>query len=440
MSGIGSGFSGGSAGGPPPRVPAAGVTAPAPVAPAAPAQAAPYAPDAFAPVPPKRSHSRALKRWLWTIGIVLVLGVGGFFALWFVNVHYYGPEGTVRQYLGALQDGRASDAIAEGHIALPDDDSFSRILLSDEAYQQATDRPSDIEIVRVERDDSGTRVVASYTVGGTKKEQTFAVEQDGRDYLIFDRWKLSTQSLANLRVQAEPHGGSVTIAGQAFDIEAASSASSSTFNSTASEYNSSNTSGSYSSYSYWSSSATDTSGEALPQGLITLPALPGTYAATVTPLSAAWEASDTSVTVGFTDDSSATPAEATAKLSDSFYESVQQKARDIVDACATTWSAASCPFETDLLQDTDYVNVHITVEEKLEVYDASISEYDLATKGASNFSVAGGYVVESGGWANSGYSGTPTRNQSVDRVGWKVTVGDDGQPSVTWERTASSTL
>lgn len=437
MSADGTGYPGGSVGGPPPRLPAPGFTVPpAPAAPTVPQ--APYgAVPAYAPVPPRRSHRRAIKAWLWTIGILVVLGVGGYCALWFVNVNYYGPEGTVRQYLSALQDGRASDAIAAGRIELPADDSFSRTLLSDEAYQQATDRPSDIEIVRVERDDAGTRVVASYTIGGAQKEQTFAVEQDGREYLIFDRWRLSAQSLANLRVQVEPRGGSVAIAGQGFDLEAAAKAASATFSSTATTSGSSSTYGSYSSGPSTSGTA---SGDALPQGLVTLPALPGTYSVDITPVASVWEVENATVSVGFDDDPGATAAQATARLSDSFFETVQQQARDVVDSCATRWVEASCPFETDLLTDTDYVNVQITVNEKLELNDSRISEYDLATKRASNFMISGGDVEEAGAYADSDYSGTPTRTQSLDRNGWKVTLGDDGQPTVSWERTASSTL
>lgn len=116
------------------------------------------------------------------------------------------PEAKVEEYLDALIDGRASDALALGGVD-SDVDIFDAdpALLSDEVFGAAKNRITSYEILDVTRDDDqDATVTAEIDQGGSKHTMQFEVSSIGGDSPSGDRWKLDAQEQAFLHVLISP--------------------------------------------------------------------------------------------------------------------------------------------------------------------------------------------------------------------------------------------
>jgi hypothetical protein len=184
---------------PAPAAPAPIATVPpGPGAPGAPAVPGPTLPTPGDPAPARvrirRTPLPRLALWLGGAGALVLLLVLVGLTIGLVNSRLMGPQRLAQDYLDALADGRAADALALVPSAEdPDADDYLPVdttLLTDEAYAAATDRPTGGRVTRVERDGATATLTLRYRQGGSEVTQQIEAERVGTRWGIFDRWEL----------------------------------------------------------------------------------------------------------------------------------------------------------------------------------------------------------------------------------------------------------
>jgi hypothetical protein len=167
--------------------------------PAHPADAAhPEAPTGTpaAPVVPTVSRRTAVLVGVGLAGVVVLLG-GAVAAHAIVSRVVYSPEKPVLAYLEAVEAGRASQALELLGSDVPAERAG---LLTDEVYADVPDRPTGGRVVEVTRRGSTAVVTVESEQAGRTVEQTFYLRKDGRELLLFDRWRLSEFDVPVARV------------------------------------------------------------------------------------------------------------------------------------------------------------------------------------------------------------------------------------------------
>lgn len=141
----------------------------------------------------EEDEPKSLRRRLGIIGAVagVVILIGGTVAGVMVHSHLanttYSPSRVVEKYCTALIDGKASEA---NEIYYPNVIDAQRILMSDEVYAAATDRPSACRIVNTNVTGDTATVDAAITVRGKSDTVTFTLRKAGSQALLFNRWRV----------------------------------------------------------------------------------------------------------------------------------------------------------------------------------------------------------------------------------------------------------
>ncbi|MFE1287959.1 hypothetical protein [Streptomyces sp. NPDC058751] len=132
---------------------------------------------------------------------VVVLGGGGTAAWAVVDSQVYGPEAAAEDYVQAVADGRAEDA-----LELLDGSHSGRLLTRAALAGQRKAAPlTDVNVEKVEESDTTATAVVTYSVGGKKQETSLRlVVDEGDEHLgLWRSWKVS-DGLAQVYVTASP--------------------------------------------------------------------------------------------------------------------------------------------------------------------------------------------------------------------------------------------
>lgn len=137
--------------------------------------------------------SRKAKRaWIGgavAVGVLGVLAIGGTVARGVIADNNYSPKAEVEAYLQALVDGRASDAVK---VVDPNVVNDRRVLLGNEVYAAASNRPAGFTIDKPQIEGNGAVVTAVLKQNGKDYPLTFVLEKNGSKDVFFDAWKLSS--------------------------------------------------------------------------------------------------------------------------------------------------------------------------------------------------------------------------------------------------------
>ncbi len=173
--------------------PAAGPGFPGGMYPAAPVSAVPAAPRQ------KKSHK---KLWI-SLVILLVLVVAGVIGFK-VTASKFAPEKTAEKYLSAIVEGKAS---AARDVYDPNVRSGERLLLSDEIYSKATNRPTDFEIISAFKAPQAggkdtVHVSAEFTIDMKKYPVDLTLSERGKKFLFFSEWQVTDAPLGTVELRS----------------------------------------------------------------------------------------------------------------------------------------------------------------------------------------------------------------------------------------------
>ncbi|WP_181803686.1 hypothetical protein [Streptomyces shenzhenensis] len=148
--------------------------------------------------PPLSVNPRRNRTITAALGIVVLLGVGGYAADKLIAAQVYSPQSAAEDYLNAISEGHAANALA--HLA---DRPSSGPLLSDAALAaQLKAAPlRNVKVQDVEGDDATVSV--SYSVGGHQRKADLSMVADHKHkhFGLWLRWKVS-DGLAHIEVTA----------------------------------------------------------------------------------------------------------------------------------------------------------------------------------------------------------------------------------------------
>lgn len=105
----------------------------------------------------------------------------------------FSPHHTAEEYLQAVVDGRAEDALAAMGPNVTDE---LRALATDEVYQAADDRPDRFELGDVHRDGSEATVEATIYQSGKAYPLELGLTKSGTQAVVFSDWSLDNGDLA----------------------------------------------------------------------------------------------------------------------------------------------------------------------------------------------------------------------------------------------------
>lgn len=111
----------------------------------------------------------------------------------------FGPEDTAEAYLQAVVDGRAEDAI---EALGPNVTDAQRVLVTDEIYQAAEDRPDRFELGEVSRDGDRATVNAELFQSGKSYPVELVLKKSGRQAVVFSDWSLDGGDVAGRALYA----------------------------------------------------------------------------------------------------------------------------------------------------------------------------------------------------------------------------------------------
>lgn len=174
--------------------------------------------ESSAPVAPRRRIRLGVDLTMLSIvGLLLVgaIAAGGYT----LYREFYSPSAFVSRYLGLLEQGRASDALAVPGVAV-DAAALTAAGLpveaSDALLRSTVLSPlSDTHVVSEEAEGTATRVTVSYTAGGYPGTSDFLVQQDGW-IGVAPAWRFEKSPLAVIDLTVR---GSMTFAVNGFQID-----------------------------------------------------------------------------------------------------------------------------------------------------------------------------------------------------------------------------
>lgn len=171
---------------------------------------------------PIEDEPKSLRRRLGIIGATagVVILIGGTIAGVMVHSHLanttYSPSRVVEKYCRALVDGKASEA---NEIYYPNVIDAQRILMSDEVYAAASDRPSACRITNTNITGDTATVDAAITVSGKSDTVTFTLRKAGSQALLFNRWRVDDGPAQAIRL-GPAVGKTTTVNGVEVDTSA----------------------------------------------------------------------------------------------------------------------------------------------------------------------------------------------------------------------------
>lgn len=153
------------------------------------------------PLPTAKPLSpQAKKAWaiagISVVALTVLLIAGNATRNYLAN-NQFGPQQKVEEYLTAIVDGRASDALALLDVNVT---STERVLLSDDVYAAADNRPTEFRIDDVEYGEDAVQVTAQVKQEGKNYPIVFTLVADGRQSMFFDDWRITSGMEQNLFV------------------------------------------------------------------------------------------------------------------------------------------------------------------------------------------------------------------------------------------------
>ena len=208
---------------PPPPPPASPVPHAPPVAPEVPTAQSPTAvnPAFIRPIKEKKQLSaktkRKIKIWFIAVLVLLLLTGAGIVAYKILSGGKFGPQKQVEAYLDAVV---AGDAKTATDLYVPNVKNNQRVLLTNEIYQDLEVRPTAYRLEETEISYGKATVTAQIEFDGKEYETEFELKQDGKKYLIFNEWRVTSapEQYVNIHVLQEE----VTINGKQVTVTALS--------------------------------------------------------------------------------------------------------------------------------------------------------------------------------------------------------------------------
>ena len=131
-----------------------------------------------------------------------------------VNTTQYGPEATVKQYLTAISQGKASSA---NKLVDPGVTKNAASLLSDDILKESKALMKSPKVTDVNTRGDAANVEVSYSIDGTVYDGVLQLSKDGKQGLFFDKWKIDKPLLASVYVYTSD-GAMVSVNGTDVDF------------------------------------------------------------------------------------------------------------------------------------------------------------------------------------------------------------------------------
>ncbi|KAB8292637.1 hypothetical protein [Bifidobacterium avesanii] len=312
----------------------------------APAVLASAAPAAAAPV----ARRRMKRSTIAVLCTLLVLVAGLTIAFFTLRATLFSPREPLSAYVNAISSG---DFAKASELVDPGIDNAKRVLLVNDAAKDENNRIKNVEIGELTQDkatgDYGATV--TYTVNGAKQSMPVTLERSGRQWLVFDAWKVSTPMLQQVSVAVPAAMHHVDVNGVSVDLGALGPGSSvDTVPKNSVNY--------------------DPNADYYDMTSYTLVAYPGAYAFTTSPSD--YVTTET-ITVTEPGDTAYLLPEATSKLSSALLDKINEKLKPCL-AAKTAAAPDGCSYAIDLSNSVATIN-NETVSRSLDT-KPSISDID----------------------------------------------------------------
>lgn len=176
--------------------------------PATQSSAAPATPHATA----RRKSHRGLIALICTL---VVLATGCATAYFTLRATMFSPAGPIREYVNAISSG---DFARANELANPGIDNAQRALLVPDVAKDQANRIHDVSVSEATKG-AGNAYTAtvSYTVNGARQSMTVSAEPAGKQWLVFDTWKI-TPMLQHVTVALPQSMHNITVNGVSLDL------------------------------------------------------------------------------------------------------------------------------------------------------------------------------------------------------------------------------
>lgn len=339
-------------------------------------------------------------------GAVVLVGVG-WFVLDQVDDRYFGPERVALDYASAVVDGRAEDAVEIGRMNIANDD---RLLLTDEVYAGASNRPGSAEVVDVTESEDGesATVDVEFEQNGRRYTRTLVAERTGSTMLVFSDWQLQlvTPATAGITVMAD----SVQVNGTTVKVAEVARPDDEQVHPVA------------------------TAGDQPSGYVLNLPALPGTYEFDI-PSTKYTEAAPVEVRVpagpaGGDVAGSGAARTLVATPNQEFEDEVNSQVASTIDDCLKDYGAnLPCPFDSRYLDDEDMSTPSFSIDQYPTLVPGSVetippgTQVSLDLEGDPTVTETATCQNDDTFLCDKGESDETTRD--VSTYGWTVTVTGD---------------
>ncbi len=168
-----------------------------------------------APAAPARPMDARTKKIVIAAGVGLVAVVVATVGVSVAGKTFFGPDKAVEDYVAALADGRADDAL---DLVRLDYTASERVLLTDEVLGAGGARIDDVEIgdVRTSGDSAAVRV--ELTVDGSQQSQDVSLRRSGSRFVVFDEWEIVDVDLGTVDLTV-PGATGVEVDGREIDVD-----------------------------------------------------------------------------------------------------------------------------------------------------------------------------------------------------------------------------
>lgn len=164
------------------------------------------------PMDPKKKKTIILFSAL-AAGLVLLLIIGSV-VVNVVNSTQYGPAATVRTYLTAISQGKASQA---NELVDPGVTKNAAALLSDDVLGEATALMTNAKVTKVSTRGDSAFAEVSYSIDGTAFDDVLELSKNGKQGVFFDKWTIDKPLLSSIYVYAS-QGTVVSVNGTDVDF------------------------------------------------------------------------------------------------------------------------------------------------------------------------------------------------------------------------------
>lgn len=156
----------------------------------------------------RKVQRKTLIIWGILIGVAVIL-IGAYFIL---KNMVFTPSEQINTYVSAVSSGNYKRA---NKLVDPGVANDSRILLTNDYAKDADSRIKNVEVGPLVRNPrgSGYQVQISYTVNGVKQNKVLDIQASGKQFLIFDSWKIATPLTTTIKVAAPKTVDSLVVNG-----------------------------------------------------------------------------------------------------------------------------------------------------------------------------------------------------------------------------------